>query len=366
MVLPITHEVTENGINVDAVGSSYNYVYRSRQKAPFDLPLGYIRKQGNTLAASYTPPFIGFGGKANTWSTKGVLGWGPDVGSTFGYLMTQAVNSVYDKFRDSVKGAEAMVAVNIAERNQSLQMIEDRAKQLLLFCNAVRRRNFKNAAAILGVKPPKDVKHLGKDVANAFLEFHFGWEPLIGDIYSSVKILQGGVPNKVVRCRGRRETSRLTERDDTGQRIDAIQCLATAQSSASCRVVVTNPSLHVADQLGLVNPAGIAWELVPFSFVVDWFVPVSSFLNSMTDFLGLTLDNASYFTLLRTPVWTYSIDYYIEPFGHMHITTSGFYAERKLGIPSVTLVPSRVYGISPTRAATAISLLLQQGLRGIH
>jgi hypothetical protein len=47
-----------------------------------------------------------------------------------------------------------------------------------------------------------------------------------------------------------------------------------------------NPLLAQAANLGLTNPAALAWELVPFSFVADWFVPVGDYLNCLDAALG--------------------------------------------------------------------------------
>jgi hypothetical protein len=33
--------------------------------------------------------------------------------------------------------------------------------------------------------------------------------------------------------------------------------------------------------LGLYDPAGLAWELLPFSFVADWFVPIGNYLENL-------------------------------------------------------------------------------------
>jgi len=38
--------------------------------------------------------------------------------------------------------------------------------------------------------------------------------------------------------------------------------------------------------LGITNPLLIGWELVPFSFVVDWFLPVGNWLESVDAMLG--------------------------------------------------------------------------------
>jgi hypothetical protein len=34
-------------------------------------------------------------------------------------------------------------------------------------------------------------------------------------------------------------------------------------------------------RLGLLNPAEVIWELVPFSFVADWFLPIGDYLSAL-------------------------------------------------------------------------------------
>jgi len=51
---------------------------------------------------------------------------------------------------------------------------------------------------------------------------------------------------------------------------------------------VNGPELASLKQFGLANPLSIAWELVPWSFVVDWVLPVGEFLDACTATFGLT------------------------------------------------------------------------------
>lgn len=45
-------------------------------------------------------------------------------------------------------------------------------------------------------------------------------------------------------------------------------------------------SLSTLQQLGVTNPLLLAWELVPYSFIADWFIPVGDYLQSLDRFLG--------------------------------------------------------------------------------
>jgi hypothetical protein len=51
--------------------------------------------------------------------------------------------------------------------------------------------------------------------------------------------------------------------------------------------VLDNPSLAYLNTFGLINPLSIAWELVPWSFAIDWFVPVGKTLEAVTATVGL-------------------------------------------------------------------------------
>jgi hypothetical protein len=55
---------------------------------------------------------------------------------------------------------------------------------------------------------------------------------------------------------------------------------------------VVNPNLHTIQQMGLTNPLVVAWELIPFSFVADWFIQVGDYLTALTALQGLTVRKA--------------------------------------------------------------------------
>ena len=48
------------------------------------------------------------------------------------------------------------------------------------------------------------------------------------------------------------------------------------------------PILARLSSLGLVNPLEIAWERVPYSFVVDWLLPIGNWLSALSGSFGFT------------------------------------------------------------------------------
>ena len=65
----------------------------------------------------------------------------------------------------------------------------------------------------------------------------------------------------------------------------------------SCLIKPVSSSRIVLGQLGFDNPALIAYELMPYSFVVDWFYNIGDYLQSQTALAGLSVD---YFSITKT------------------------------------------------------------------
>jgi hypothetical protein len=117
-------------------------------------------------------------------------------------------------------------------------------------------------------------------------------------------------------------------------------------------VRVDNPNLHLAQQLGFINPLSVAWELVPFSFVVDWFGNVGQVLASFSDFAGLSQVNPRTTTFQKTTKLTQTYTGYVANHESVYVT-------RITSIVGPVLIRSQWKGISPVRGLTACSLLLQ-------
>jgi hypothetical protein len=56
---------------------------------------------------------------------------------------------------------------------------------------------------------------------------------------------------------------------------------------------LSDATLAEFSSLGLINPLEIVWELLPYSFVVDWFLPIGNWLSSMTADAGFTFQGGS-------------------------------------------------------------------------
>lgn len=68
---------------------------------------------------------------------------------------------------------------------------------------------------------------------------------------------------------------------------------AQLRVTRSAGVRVVNPNGWLLERAGLINPVAVAWDLVPWSFVVNMFSNVGGLVNSITDFYGLEFVNSS-------------------------------------------------------------------------
>lgn len=328
------------------------WLYRKwyRQKPPFPAsgrpPSEYVFSTCNVTRRSGT--------FATQYAGNTVAGFNVQSLTVNGMDRYRAINKAYGKFVDSVN-EEAMLLVNTYERKQAVKMVENSANRMLYAFLLLRKGYRAQAMKALGLTPKGSKWNKAKDVSGLWLEFHFGWEPLVKDIYSACEILQADYSPSVAKGVGTTVTttgSRSAPNKYWNARVtNRFICKMQAE------VDVTNPNLHRAAQLGLINPAAVAWELIPFSFLVDWFIPVGQFLNSWTDFVGLELKN-SFTTIYLVSTSNEWLLYPGFPQHESFLDSQAAGMLRTLGITTPLPVLKEFKGLSVTRGATAIALLL--------
>jgi len=142
--------------------------------------------------------------------------------------------------------------------------------------------------------------------ANAWLEYQYGWRQLIDDVYNaadeSLRVVLNRIENVSASCTRVEEWATDPFRQiDTG--IGAIPfhgpVVNKAKRGVRMHLRFRNDDVDLARWTSL-NPVSIAWELVPYSFVADWFVDVGGFLRSTETALRYRNQFVSgYWTLLE-------------------------------------------------------------------
>lgn len=186
-----------------------------------------------------------------------------------------------------VRDQKFNAALALAEADKSAALIGNRVTSLYRAYSSFRKGNFKQAAHHLEIKPPRS----GKGSANNWLEYQYGWMPLLHDIYGAHEELRRPFRQRNLRIGVK---SRVSSED----RVENVSVFNPFKVKSVIRYrfrtqvclwyEVQNEALLTASATGLVNPLEIAWELTPWSFVVDWMLPVGDVLGALTATSGVT------------------------------------------------------------------------------
>jgi len=278
-------------------------------------------------------------------------------------MLDSARAKAYDRWHAKAN-ARAENMMNIMELGKSVRMIAKRVNQLITVVKHVKSLRFGHAYDALDIdrKRRGNLSRVVKHPADAWLELQFGWKPLVQDIGTSVEILQREFPTERIKATG----SCLAEDKVGGTYVPSDPyswggfAISKMVASYSGEMRITNPNLLLASQLGFVNPAAILWDAVPFSFVVDWFIPVGRFLKSYSNNFGFEILNPLNSWGLRT-VTDAKIG---SGFGYVPssgIVDSIYYIRTKSSFQRPSLFSrARFPALDTWHAATSVSLLVQQ------
>jgi len=180
------------------------------------------------------------------------------------------------KLREKVAGSDFNAGVFLAEGHEALKMITNAALRINGAYSAARKGNLSKARRILVNNSPR--KNLGrKSVANNWLELQYGWLPLLKDVESGAQFLahQHSVPlQHVVTARSSKKTGPVATPAPTSCK------WGSALNASMAQVKAILKEKDVVALSGLTDPASVLWEKLPYSFVVDWFIPVGNYLNA--------------------------------------------------------------------------------------
>lgn len=193
----------------------------------------------------------------------------------------------------------AEIRVNAADmyrtRKETIEMVTKRVNQLIHAWRSMKRGNWRQFKKALGItKKAKKPKEFGKNSSGTWLEHSYGWSPLLSDIYT---ILNNTFEPPSITAKARYKELVIKERETSLFRLgsklvrNSTEHVFQVSITDQINIRLDSPAIQAASQYGLLNPAAVAWEAVPFSFVVDWFYPVGDFLSQLNTTSGLILSD---------------------------------------------------------------------------
>lgn len=390
MVLPITGPTTKVSASGDYFSNGSVYGVRSvyRQVKPYTLPLPYAMfayTQVDGWAVTYVQSDSWGGHWLGQWwknstTLRTTAGNAFDLplykGSYWSDLTNVqdlALNRAREKFF-SKANQRVSLSVDVLQRKEAYDMLTRRTLQAAKAFGHLRRLDWRNVMRTLGLKKPAGWRPALSGLGGLWLEFSYGWKPLVDDIHKAAEILSAPWDPQWI------HESHVSDYDvvksavvDQGSNGSKITYENHVKLKVFARVggVVTlaNPNLQAYKNAGLTNPLSWAWELLPFSFVVDWFTSVGQFINSFDDTVGLNIvdgfysygmkgsSNVSAVLNRRYSGWPLTPGRAVGDFGWKSRSVASM--NRIRGIPTVKLVRKLKILTNTDRGLNAASLLAQ-------
>lgn len=227
-----------------------------------------------------------------TWTPAAIKGFDNEV---YGYYSPEnapvPIYGDYDpalefkllnRLQSRIQEGQVDLLTAAAERKESIQMIGARVNQMTDLLVSYRHNMSRLERALKKAKKPRKIKRLVNLISSLRLEFSFGWSPLASDLYTlgneiMPPIFYADVSATVI---GEQLVPTYSFGYDGGYE-------GSVKLHGKLGIQMNDPFTASAAQLGLTNPAATAWELVPWSFAVDWILPIGDYLRQASMLDGL-------------------------------------------------------------------------------
>lgn len=202
------------------------------------------------------------------YESIGTFGSNSAKGYTPPWESTSLFNAALEKLNSKTRGSLDL-SISLAEAGQTLRMVKSTTKFL----------DFAKFAGLGGVVAGT------RALANGWLQFQYGWRPLLSDVFAAADEGIRISINKIEHFHARQK--RIMDGTlEPMQVVDGVliptHVVMTGVQSCQFNIRLTIPDESFdPTRWTSMNPISIGWELIPYSFVVDWFVDVGSYLRNV-------------------------------------------------------------------------------------
>lgn len=216
-------------------------------------------------------------------------------------IPTQRRNEAVTKALLKIADQKVGMGENMAQFLQTLKLLSDPVRNLGNIIKAVQReKSFHKYFKMNARQIRKNVWH--EVAARRYLEYVYGWKPLMQDIHGIIELAKESGTKKPLILRGTGTSKVSTQNPDwththTTYKTRASVSNVRMKSRVGCtlwaQIDPDNSGLRTLNQLNLINPLALSWELMKYSFVIDWILPIGPVLNALTAPMGLIFVDGS-------------------------------------------------------------------------
>jgi hypothetical protein len=249
-------------------------------------------------------------------------GLGPTTFADEDNLIDNAKLKAFNKMADRVRNSGLQLGNDLGESKQTLKMIGDNITRIARAIGSLKRGNFVDAQRLLSIRA-YDRRKLPRrfrkkqllsrysrqginGLSSAWLELQFGWKPLLSEIHEGWEIYRNGEENR--HTEGVESCNLLKTRSSSSFIISDpfiagnIKWLRQLKYRVQYRFyyekTIPNAS-NTNRKLGLDNPYGVLWEITPWSFFIDYFIPIGDYIAAK-EFLNKNPPVVAWKTISRT------------------------------------------------------------------
>lgn len=229
----------------------------------------------------------------------------PDTSAYIAVAMDKALNRLNEKTRGSLD-----LAVSLAESGQTVKMLSLVSRYTVAITNMRRTyltqvwdkfngnkrsrrlpqllRKWQRGIKTSGGKSYKStrvttgvVSRVTSQGANGWLEFTYGWSPLVADIRGIATNVLGSVRNYLLRFKGNANVVIKENAYVDGPSGHVGRCTIDGSVRVLYGVQMKPGFDSTLSTWTSLNPFSVAYELVPFSFVFDWILDLGGYMRNL-------------------------------------------------------------------------------------
>lgn len=217
-------------------------------------------------------------------------------------IISNLINRTNSEIMLKARREKMSLGESLIELPKTIMMVADTTTRLYYAYHHLRRGDIKKTLEALNIRSLRDRR--GRLVEKAstlegkWLALRYGWLPLAYDIHDGVSLVNQKLLDEPTHFYVARHTKEwlpffghLWNLNDSPWQGINIGYTTQVNVDQKYNLRVKDATLSFLTSLGLENPLYIAWQVLPYSFVLDWALPISDWLSALTAPLGLEFIN---------------------------------------------------------------------------